>query len=124
MNTTHTGPQAQEAGDADVSRAIEVLRENLAELEEGAVIARRIRESVGLPPEDGSVAEYRDAVETIISALTTTPARVVSDSELPELPNSFGDHCVADSVRTMREPGYTAAQMREYARSAIAQERN
>lgn len=34
--------------------------------------------------------------------------------ELPALPRSYGDHCVTDSVRTMREPGYTASQMREY----------
>jgi hypothetical protein len=40
--------------------------------------------------------------------------------ELPELPDSFGDHCVTDSVRTMREPGYTAGQMRDYARAAMA----
>jgi hypothetical protein len=33
---------------------------------------------------------------------------------LPALPPSYGDHCVTDSVRTMREPGYTADQMRAY----------
>lgn len=42
-----------------------------------------------------------------------------NSENLPELPASFGDHCVSDSVRTMREPGYTAEQMREYARVAI-----
>ena len=40
-------------------------------------------------------------------------------AELPDLPDSYGDHCVTDSVRTMREPGYTADQMRAYAQSAL-----
>lgn len=39
------------------------------------------------------------------------------NESLPELPASFGDHCVTDSVRTMRESGYTANQMREYGRA-------
>jgi hypothetical protein len=43
--------------------------------------------------------------------MTNTPAR----EGLPELPASYGEHCVTDSVRTMREPGYTAAQMQAYA---------
>ena len=40
-------------------------------------------------------------------------------AELPDLPDSYGDHCVTDSVRTMREPGYTADQMRAYAQAAL-----
>lgn len=39
------------------------------------------------------------------------------NESLPELPLSFGDHCVADSVRVMREPGYTALQMVTYGRA-------
>lgn len=46
--------------------------------------------------------------------MTTTPTK---NESLPELPASFGDHCVTDSVRTMRESGYTANQMREYGRA-------
>lgn len=38
---------------------------------------------------------------------------------LPELPASYGDHCVTDSVRTMREPGYTADQLRAYGQACI-----
>lgn len=40
-------------------------------------------------------------------------------AELPDLPDSYGDHCVTDSVRTMREPGYTADQMCAYAQAAL-----
>ncbi|MGS1076694.1 hypothetical protein [Pseudoxanthomonas beigongshangi] len=38
---------------------------------------------------------------------------------LPELPISFGEHCVDDSVRTMREPGYTADQMLAYGKACV-----
>jgi len=41
-------------------------------------------------------------------------------SSTPELPDSFGDHCVSDSVRVMREPGYPANQRRKYAATALA----
>jgi len=37
---------------------------------------------------------------------------------LPELPVSYGDIHVYDSVRVMREPGYTADQLRDYAARA------
>lgn len=49
--------------------AVRVLRENLAEIEEGAVIARRIRERAGLPSEDGSVAEYREVVVAVFELI-------------------------------------------------------
>lgn len=49
--------------------AVRVLRENLAEIEEGAVIARRIRERAGLPSEDGSVAEYREVVAALFELI-------------------------------------------------------
>ena len=39
---------------------------------------------------------------------------------MPPLPKSFGEHCVYDSVRIMREPGYTADQMHQYARDYAA----
>lgn len=39
---------------------------------------------------------------------------------MPPLPKSFGEHCVYDSVRVMREPGYTADQMHQYARDYAA----
>ena len=48
-----------------------------------------------------------------------TTEQAEAGAMLPNLPESFGDHCVTDSVRTMREPGYTADQMRAYAQAAI-----
>ena len=48
-----------------------------------------------------------------------TTEQAEAGAMLPNLPESFGDHCVTDSVRTMCEPGYTADQMRAYAQAAI-----
>lgn len=42
------------------------------------------------------------------------------EAELPDLPESYGTHCVWDSVRMMKEPGYTADQMRAYGQQCAA----
>lgn len=61
------------------------------------------------------MADHLVALKDIAESTQSRP-----EAELPELPESYGTHCVWDSVRMMKEPGYTADQLRAYGQQCAA----
>lgn len=70
--------------------------------------------------ECGGSSDWCDSEEDAVSAWNTRATQSRPEAELPELPESYGTHCVWDSVRMMKEPGYTADQMRAYGQQCAA----
>lgn len=74
-----------------------------------AAIGQAFREAHKLALDNGR-KEYDVAYNFILDRAS----EIEQGRELPWLPISYGDICIEDSVRVMREPGYTADQLRAY----------